>query len=275
MPHPGILAGPEPIAEKTIAQNPRIKQQSFACVFRDLQPGTEYTARLRLFYPLDDKPALESELRFRTPAAIRPPATLYVAPDGDDQHAGFDRGRPLRTLAAATLRAVPGDTILVSPGIYRETLRIWFGGIDAAHPLTIRAEVPNQSVIDSDYLRENVFTADRVDHVVLDGFNFRGYWYAWGYMGGIIRQCRDFTLANCVFEPGAVPGWSCLLVGIFDSSRVNVTNNLFVKFGIGITADRSDNIVIDHNTFYRGRWFAVSMTRLPREGECSGFATIF
>lgn len=261
-----ILAGTQPAAEQTIAQNPRVKQQSFACVFRDLRPDTGYTARLRLFYPLDDKPPLERELRFRTPASHRPPATVYVAPDGDDHHAGFDRGRPLQTLAAATLRSVPGDTILVAPGIYRETLRIWYGGIDAAHPLTIRAAVPNQSVIDSDYLRENVFTADRVDHVVLDGFNFRGYWYAWGYMGGIIRQCRDFTLANCVFEPGAVPGWSCLLVGIIDSSRVNVTNNLFVKFGIGITADRSDNIVIDHNTFYRGGWFAVSMTRLPPDG---------
>ncbi len=261
-----ILAGPQPVAEQTIAQNPRIKQQAFACVFRGLQPATDYTARLQLFYPLDDKPPLEQALNFRTPAAQRPPATLYVAPDGSDEHDGMHRGRPLRTLAAATLRAAPGDTILVAPGIYRETLRIWFGGIGAKRPLTIRAEISNQSVIDSDYLRDNVFVADQVDHVVLDGFNFRGYWYAWDYLGGIIRNCRNFTLANCVFEPGAAAGWSCLLVGIFDSSNVTVTNNLFVKFGIGVTADRSANVVVDHNTFYRGGWFAVSMTRLPAEG---------
>jgi len=46
-------------------------------------------------------------------------ATYVVSPTGNDRAAG-NAAQPLQAIAAAAQRAMPGDTILVKPGVYRE-----------------------------------------------------------------------------------------------------------------------------------------------------------
>lgn len=55
-------------------------------------------------------------------------ATLYVSPDGDDANAGTDPAAAWRTIQKAFDSAVPGDTVLVQPGVYREKLTLNVSG---------------------------------------------------------------------------------------------------------------------------------------------------
>ena len=60
---------------------------------------------------------------------------------GDDAVTATGGSIALRTVSAALRRARPGDTVLLSPGIYRETIAPWLGGTASA-PLTITAAGP-------------------------------------------------------------------------------------------------------------------------------------
>lgn len=66
-------------------------------------------------------------------------ATTYVvAPTGND-HAAGDSAHPLRTISVASQRALPGDTVLVKAGVYRERVSPPRGG-EPGQPITYRGE---------------------------------------------------------------------------------------------------------------------------------------
>lgn len=65
-------------------------------------------------------------------------ATIVVAPRGADDAPGTDES-PLRTISAAADRAMPGDTILVRAGIYRERVAPPRGGMPGK-PIIYRGE---------------------------------------------------------------------------------------------------------------------------------------
>jgi len=76
-------------------------------------------------------------LALALPAAVH--ATTYVAsPSGDDTAAG-NAAAPFRTISRAAQAAMPGDTVLVQPGIYRERVSPPRGGTPGK-PITYRAE---------------------------------------------------------------------------------------------------------------------------------------
>ncbi len=64
--------------------------------------------------------------------------TYVVSVDGDDAASG-ETGAPLKTISRAAELAVPGDTILVKPGIYRERVSPPRGG-EEGKPITYRGE---------------------------------------------------------------------------------------------------------------------------------------
>ena len=71
---------------------------------------------------------------------------IHVSPDGCDYWLGDNQSRAVRTLQHAVDIAQPGDTILVWPGIYRESVRIRRGGAGEAR-VVIRAVVPGEAVV--------------------------------------------------------------------------------------------------------------------------------
>lgn len=108
--------------------------------------------------------------RLERPASTRgatPPRTWHVelAANGDGS-----RDRPFGTIADALAAAQAGDTVLVSPGAYPETIRTVRGG-RAGAPITIVAADPTR--------RPVVATSGRVlavnhPHIVVDGFVLDG-----------------------------------------------------------------------------------------------------
>ncbi len=71
---------------------------------------------------------------------------VHVAPWGSDLLIGHAKEWPLRSLARAVVLAEPGETILLWPGTYRETVLMRRGGLPGK-PLRIRAAIPGQAVI--------------------------------------------------------------------------------------------------------------------------------
>jgi hypothetical protein len=72
--------------------------------------------------------------------------TFVVATDGDDAGLG-GANLPFKTIGHAIETALPGDTILVGPGTYRESLVISNSGTDTK-PITIAAQTFGTVVID-------------------------------------------------------------------------------------------------------------------------------
>ena len=98
------------------------------------------------------------------------------------------RERPFRTISEAAALAKAGDTVLVSPGVYRESVDPQSGGTDDGHRVTYRAETPGTAVISGaeaitgwEPFRENVWRA-RIPNSVFGGYNpyttyINGDWY--------------------------------------------------------------------------------------------------
>lgn len=71
------------------------------------------------------------------PAAVRA-ADLHVAPSGSDTTSNGALATPFRTIQKAADTALPGDTVIISTGTYRETVRPARSGT-AGSPITYRA----------------------------------------------------------------------------------------------------------------------------------------
>jgi len=71
--------------------------------------------------------------------------TYHVSPEGNDINRGTQR-KPLRTISAAALLAMPGDTVLVYEGIYREQVSPPRGGLCDDKRITYMA-APGQEVV--------------------------------------------------------------------------------------------------------------------------------
>ena len=71
----------------------------------------------------------------------RPSHNLYVdtsAPAANDEHAGNDPLKPLKTISAAADRAVPNTTIWVRKGTYAESVTMALSGQSMQTPITLR-----------------------------------------------------------------------------------------------------------------------------------------
>jgi hypothetical protein len=72
--------------------------------------------------------------------------TIHVSPTGFDGWPGSSRRLAVRTIQHAVDRATAGETILIWPGVYRETIHVRRGG-RPGHPLVLRAAIPGWAVI--------------------------------------------------------------------------------------------------------------------------------
>ena len=105
--------------------------------------------------------------------AIASAGEYFVAPDGVDTDAG-DASRPLRTIAEAVSRARPGDTVMVTPGAYGESVVISRSG-DAAAPIVVRA-LPGAVLTCPEPWsgRSAIDIREDVAHIVVQGFELDG-----------------------------------------------------------------------------------------------------
>ena len=100
--------------------------------------------------------------------------SFYVSPDGDDSASGT-KDSPWKTVAAASKRLKPGDTLHVLPGIYHEMLDN--GDIPSGvegHPITFLAE-GDGVVFDGKNGLQEAFRGRGFQHVSFIGLEIRNY----------------------------------------------------------------------------------------------------
>ncbi|MBN1675808.1 MAG: right-handed parallel beta-helix repeat-containing protein [Kiritimatiellae bacterium] len=234
----------------SVSQTDMLKLSALSARLADLAPGTAYAVTLEVDAPDGRKGG--AELSFRTPTAVRAPATLHVAPAGDDGNDGLGAQRPFRTLAAASFAAVPGDTILVAPGVYPETLTLWSGGLSEQRPLLVRSTEPGGAVIDCGGVRDGAIRISGLQHVTVDGFRIRGLWYTSGLNAVQINKAQDVRFVNNVIEAPDRSRCTCRLLYAAGTKGLLVRNNVFEAGFYGLMALGSDEITIEHNTFHNG-----------------------
>jgi hypothetical protein len=95
-------------------------------------------------------------------------ATVHVGMHGSDANPG-SLERPLKSLAAASRRALPGDTVIIAPGTYKEMLEITRSGVEGA-PIIYRAGEDGAARIDAAGLRHGVIIWN-AKHIVVRGLS--------------------------------------------------------------------------------------------------------
>ena len=263
-----------------VRQEENLREVSMAAVLAGLKPGQTYRITLTL---TDGQRTGVARCAFDVPRSARPPKTLYVSPSGDDSGPGDSAERPLRTLAGASAAMAPGDTVLVLPSVYRERLLIWCGGRSAKQRLTFRSARPGAAVIDMSEIRSGAIrllpigapqTAEdhrakrnyvrraglRLKHVTIDGFRFRGLTGTGSIKVVLANDTDDLVFQNNVFEDSrASRGCSNLHLQLNDIHGALIRNNVF-HASVQAIEDffgGSDNVTIDHNTFYQGGTGAI------------------
>ena len=98
-------------------------------------------------------------------------ATYHLSPDGRDDAPG-SRDRPWRTLEHASAQAMPGDTIVLGPGVYAGQLRpVRSGEVDA--PITFRAQARRGAVLTGSAAGEYAAVLEGLSEIRLEGLAVR------------------------------------------------------------------------------------------------------
>lgn len=221
-----------------------------------LQAGAPVKVRVTLREP--EGARAEAELGFVPADAVRAPGTLYVSVNGSDTNLGVASDAALRTIQAAMLRAVPGDVVLVAPGVYHEQVTVYTGGLSAERPLVLKSAVPGAAMIDCGRLRPGALALNNLEHVVVEGFAIGGLWYTTAFAAVAVSDCRDVTLRHLCFQR-ADNGVSCRLALLRRTSQALIEDCLFLGGFDNLFMDGCDEVTIAHNTFH---WSGVNSITL-------------
>ncbi len=187
--------------------------------------------------------------------------TLYVATDGDDASTGTSRATAFRTLARALCNVQAGQTVLISPGIYSES--VLMGGFSGdASPIVIRADTSGGGAVVLDGGGTMTFGLCLVDStgVRVEGITFQNY----TDMGLFAVNVHDLEIRSNVFADN---GRSAIMpdnggegygVGVVDGWNVTIEGNEARGNGPDAAGRARDNLGtgIDtyniHNSVIRG-----------------------
>ena len=200
--------------------------------------------------PPPQGPAPRPEGVYALPAPVED-ADLVVAPNGDDAAVGT-REAPLRTIAAAALRAEPGTTVLVRDGTYSGDVETEASGSESGR-IAYLAESPNVRVVGSD--GNNGVWENNGDYVDIVGFDVTGP----NGVGIYNRGSQVRIMNNRVHD---IPG-NCIYTQNDDYSLtdIDVVGNVVsdcgesdLDHGIYVTQRRG---VVANNISYRSTGFGI------------------
>lgn len=174
-------------------------------------------------------------------------ATYYVSPSGNDGNAGTSTSAPWKTIGKANARLLPGDTVLVMPGTYAETIDPASSGTPAA-PISYKAynagnkpKIVGRGAAPS-WLGGTV-SIDQ-SYIVVDGFALKQAITATGFSYNAMLKGSHNTLRNNVFQnPRTDLDAQWKLDGqheeavYLDGAGHLIENNLIERFYIGISVN--------------------------------------
>jgi hypothetical protein len=180
-----------------------------------------------------------------------PPHSYHVAPDGVDVERGGTPSAPWGTPQYAIDRALPGDTVILAPGIFAQGARITRGGAAGA-PLVLRAVAPGTSVIDGQHrVKTALLDIDNASDVEIIGLELR--WFGTREHSAVrvtasprvaVRQCRIWN--ELCWKESRLGGTG---VTIVSSPAVTLEDSLLFRLDWAVYLLDSPGARIVHNTF--------------------------
>jgi len=185
-----------------------------------------------------------------------PPRVLHVSPTGRDRDGVTSSRQPWRTLQFAADRALPGDRILLAPGLYPGQCVLSHGGIEGA-PITIEAKETGAAVLDARKRSKACLMLINSPHVVVKGVEAR-----WFNRAGIyVADSPHVTVQHCRVWNNFWMGWpKGSGVFVHRSPGFVADHNLIFEIEEGIYLLQSPNSRITHNTILKNMYGAVKFT---------------
>ncbi len=173
-------------------------------------------------------------------------AVYYVRTDGDDANTG-EENTPQgawRNIQKAADTLVAGETVLVQPGTYSETVCPQNSGQNG-QPITYKAE--GWVILNGETTRDYAFELNQRDYIVIDGFEMTLYHDSGGDDGTVyFHNSSHSVLRNCYIHDTAR---DC--ISMYTGSNDNLVENcLLVDCDDDGISPGGDNIVIRNCTIY-------------------------
>ena len=218
-----------------------------------LQPERTYEFRIE---------AGQGAEKFKTPPATFSTQggakSLYVAVETGGKKSDGTQAAPFSRIQDALDRALPGDTVVIGPGIYTEPLLLQHGGTPE-HPLTIQGSGMRETILDGGKQAGTIMALQKAPHVHLAGMQVR--WF-----GNIGVHAKDSPAGTAealwIWNRSLAPkseGISGLALLIEDSPDWNVSRSIFNRTEHGILAVRSPRIHIRHNTAFGNIYSGIAL----------------
>ncbi len=237
-----------------------------------LEPDTTYYFRVsRVYLPNHQlsrghsPPELAEEhfetISFTTAAADPAPRTLYVSTEGDDSAGGESLRDAWRTIRYAAEHVRPGDTVMISGGIYHERVRLRVTG-ESGKPITFRAAAGERVVLDGNQrMLDRAILASNKSNIRIQDLYFRGYALTFWHTGAVsFINCDDIQVTGCIYD-GRGAGYPAAFLNANDTGDLLIADCIIASgiFGIGVRGGRGDTI-IENNVFLRNMIEATKLS---------------
>ena len=181
------------------------------------------------------------------------PRSRFVSPKGADEDGRGLRETPWRTIQFAVDRALPGDRVVLLPGLYPGESTLTHGGLERA-PITIEAEEPGTVVLDGRHEAKACLRLERSPYVAIKGLELRWYKTA----GIYIADSPHVSVLNCKIWNDFWMGWP-VGSGVFAhrSPGLAADHNVICQMEQGIRLLQSPRSRITHNTILKNMYGAV------------------
>ncbi len=201
-----------------------------------LVPGYTYIFKC-FYYPVDGSKMLSKNLKVKISKDFtHKPVTLNVDPKVKGA---------FPTIGAALLKAGPGDTIIVAPGVYTEEINLYLSD------LTLKSKVPGKAFLNVANLFNYAIKATGISNLVIDGFQFIGLPYSAGGKTLWLNNTRNVTVRNCFFHrPDRGRGVSNIQFLGNHVDGVLVENCMFDSGFHGIWIYPGKNVTVRNCSFY-------------------------
>lgn len=178
---------------------------------------------------------------------------VHVSPTGKDTTARGAQAQPYRTVQYAVDRALPGDRVILQPGVYAGRTFITHGGVDAKTTLTIEAAQPTSVTLDSAKREEAVIHLESAPYVTLRNLRILYFKKA----GVYAYRSPHLTVERCTSYNGH--GWQDgYHVFCFNSPHATIDRCLAIGAEVGFYLLASPHARVTRNTCSQHMYGAAS-----------------
>lgn len=233
---------------------PRV-EHALAVLAPEVTPGQKVFCKLTL----TDQGGLSSESEVFSAVVEGKPRVISVGPDGEDAPAAAR----YRTLQYAVDRALPGDRVVLEPGVYTGYTCVTHGGTDTDHRIIIETAPgsrPGSVTLDGAKQHTAVLHLERAPWVTVRGLRILYFQKA----GVYAYRSANTQVDRCVFYNG--PGWvTGYHTFMFWSPKCAVTRSLAIGAEIGFYFLQSPGATVMHNTASQHMYAAAAYTFSARD----------